>query len=394
LSRLVLLARAVAPRRIARGLALAVACAAWTGCNVVQSKAHNLRQLHEDDGHHKRVAALVSDWEYTLRFNILGMLPGGVAREKTPVKIKNPIAECVENLLELEDFDPENLGVSELQVENFTRYATSDPWKISRQICVRALGRAGMRLELREHPAPPREGPVATEDVVVEALRKLIAALTPLERREGPAPSVEEACRAVAAMNLDIEGARRTLAAVALLSKSVGARSERAAPLRELSLELQRRCVRFVIEAALKDSAGIVRASAIEADVRVFGPERLAVHLDEVSGDRDVALAVLDLVARYGLPAPTPGADPAETVRLRDEQLARLYMNATRNPDDRVRVRSMQALARVSDAGIASLREEDWQTWWLAREKSRPTQDAVQEPPAADVPPSAEGRHP
>jgi hypothetical protein len=40
-------------------------------------------------------------------------------------------------------------------------------------------------------------------------------------------------------------------------------------------------------------------------------------------------------------------------------------------PESSVRVGAMRALGRVSGSGISSLREEDWQAWWLARVAQR-----------------------
>jgi hypothetical protein len=359
---------------------------------VVQAKTYNLRQLHEEDGHHKRVGALMNDWEYALRFGLLGVLQKkGAITDKPDEKIKDPLEECVENLLGLSAFDPDNLGVAAWQVESFTRYAITDPWQISREICVRGLGRAGVRLHVRDFPAPPKEGAPATEDEVREALRVVIQSATPPERRTGPAPDLETACRDVAALNLDVDGARRALLAVALIAQTLGEKTARVAPLQKLSLELQRRCVRFALERALTDDNGMVRAAAIEADVRVFGKERLAAHFERLTSDRDseVALRVLDLVERYGLPPYAVGASPEDDQRARDQAIARLYASATHDPDDTVRVRGMEVLARVTDAGIRSLREEDWQTWWLARNATQAGAASPDSLAPPSTPPSA-----
>jgi hypothetical protein len=55
---------------------------------------------------------------------------------------------------------------------------------------------------------------------------------------------------------------------------------------------------------------------------------------------------------------------------VREAQL-RALIELLDRPETSVRVGAMRALAVVADANISSLREEDWQSWWLSRRERR-----------------------
>ena len=48
-----------------------------------------------------------------------------------------------------------------------------------------------------------------------------------------------------------------------------------------------------------------------------------------------------------------------------------LWNQVENRRESEVRVHAMMALAALSESGIKSLREEDWQAWWYAREAAR-----------------------
>jgi hypothetical protein len=117
----------------------------------------------------------------------------------------------------------------------------------------------------------------------------------------------------------------------------------------------------------------------VAADVRVFGLERLGQHLDRLDparpdAERDdaVMLKLLVLVRKYGPPAPSPGSTPELAAVERERRLRIAYELATRHPDGRVRIAGMRALQRWSDGAVDSLREEEWQAWFLARTPVEP----------------------
>jgi hypothetical protein len=53
--------------------------------------------------------------------------------------------------------------------------------------------------------------------------------------------------------------------------------------------------------------------------------------------------------------------------KAREDWLKALWTLVETRRESEVRVHAMMALAKLSDAGIGSLREEDWQAWWYAR---------------------------
>ncbi|HUR28370.1 MAG TPA: hypothetical protein VM509_09285 [Planctomycetota bacterium] len=344
-------------------------------CKMADAKTYNLRELHEEDGHHKRTAALyVPVW-------LLGDMPFAFQQLKAaifkgtklalatpkPKKVEDPLEECVDNLVKLASFDSRNEGVAAQQVEVFARYVTIDPWQISRMICADELGKAGVRLELAQHPPQSYPGPVATPEAVADALSPLIRAVT------GPAsshaePELAAACRGMAELNYDLDGLLRALSASTALLRREGRDFTRRAPLYELVVGLERRTVTLALERAASDSNAHVRAAALHALVLAQGPAGLARALARLDTEPDplVQLSLLELIRTQGLPA-APGEDAKAAASEREQDLARVYRVATQHSVERVRVSAMQTLGAVSGAGFTSLREEDWQSWWYSR---------------------------
>jgi hypothetical protein len=357
-------------------------CLCLGGCKVAGARVHNLRTLHEEDGRHVRTAVLYEDLEYVLRNGLLGLVPGATVKRRAPEAkpVKDPLGTCMSNALALARFEDEDTVA--VQVETFAMLAGKCPWKLSRELAVARLGHAGVRLELASAPAPPEGGEggdvAAGPAEVSEALSGVVRAVNPSADLQAR-PSLEQACAAVAALPLDAEGARRALRASALLEQRFGAADEAAAPLRALVLELERRCVRFGLAAGLADADPRVRAAAVASDVRVYGLERLGQHLDRLDPARDdaerddaVMLKVLMLLRRHGPPRPSAGLTAELEQAERERRLRIVYELATHHPDGRVRIAGMRALQRWSDGAVASLREEDWQAWFLARTPVEP----------------------
>jgi len=74
---------------------------------------------------------------------------------------------------------------------------------------------------------------------------------------------------------------------------------------------------------------------------------------------------ILQLVAQEGIPTRDEFSDESTYQRVRHDWLKVLFVIAVTHTDTSVRIASMQALAAVSGAEVDSLREEDWQSWWL-----------------------------
>jgi hypothetical protein len=366
--------------------ALAVAFAA--GCHVVDAKAWNLAQLHDANGHHKYTGAMEGDFEYYLRHVVTRSLTGNLAHveNKSPSAIENPSESCLENLISLEGFaidDPRNRG---LQVEWFSRLAVADPSRLSRERAVLALGRAGERLRPGNPEPLPKDSTPAGPSAVGEALAGLVRAAKPvLEKGGSTSPTealdLESACQVVLDLPLDIDGARRMLHAGIDIGAAVGFDRKEAAPVTKLCEELERRCIRFALAAALRDQDPLVRGAAVEASVESVGNEVFDPVLRQLPTDpsAEVVLRVLALVRRYGLPSKPPaGANVTQEVAQR-ARFAAIYALLDR-PESTVRVAAMLALERVTDANLHSLREEDWQAWWKSSRK--PEAPAAPEKPA------------
>jgi len=352
-------------------IVIALCCA--SSCKIADAHTYNLRVLHEETGRHKRMAGLMSDSSYSFQsFFWQGLLRKTKAQfENTePSKVDDPLESCVENLIELWEIDPVDETGAAQQVENFARYAVLDPWQISRQICVRALGAAGARLKLGEHADPQPQGAIATPDDVRAALALLLRAVGPQKTGEAAA-DLAAACQGMAGLNYDFDGLLRALPASAFLLRREKSDSPRRKLLLELVQSLERRTLRIALERAGADSSPWVRGLALEALVRANGKAYLAKELPRLGTEpeAEVQLSLLSMIRSLGLPAAAAaGADPSQSER--EGGLALVYKVATQHPIERVRVSAMATLGAVSGAGFESLREEDWQTWWQARTQS------------------------
>ncbi len=390
---------------LAAVIASLIAPAILGGCRVVDSKAWNLAELHDANGHHKYTGAMEGDLEYYFRHVVTRSLTGNLAHveNKTPSAIQNPAEACLENLISLEGFtidDPRNRG---LQVEWFSRLAVADPSRLSRERAVLALGHAGARLQAGNPEPFPKESTPAGPGAVGEALAGLVRAAKPVLEKGGSASAtealdLESACQVVLDLPLDLDGARRMLHAGIDVGAAAGFSSKSAAPVVKLCEELERRCVRFALAAALRDQDPLVRGAAVEASVETVGTEVFDPILHQLAGELspEVVLRVLGLVRRYGLPSKPPAGSNVTQEIAQRARFGAIYTLLER-PESSVRVAAMLALDRVTDANLHSLREEDWQAWWKAsRKPDEQAQGAlpVSNEPVPNEKPSAEKHGP
>lgn len=366
-----------------------LALAGLTGCNVAAAKDWNLDELHDEDGRHRFTAALMGDFEYLLRtgFVFLGTRVGEDDRRlKEPEAVDDPLEECLTNLVELTDFDPDDPTVAAWQVEWAARLATRDPWKLSRERAALELGRAGRRLGLTGLGEPPSDEEPVGPTELREILRSLLRAAEPAlagggSSDESVALDVSAACEVLRQRRLDLDGALRSLRTVTVI---LDGRERRPglAPVRELSMELQHRCVRLALSQALRDEAAVVRAAAVDGSLRAVGPRVFPALLGAVDPREDaiVLVRLMDWVARYGLPQPPPEVPADEGARARDRWMLSIWA-LTGHPEDRVRTAALRALGRADPTGPDSLRSEDWLAWHAALvERARPAGPSIPEP--------------
>lgn len=361
-------------------MALALfACAALGSCRIARSNDWNLKELHDDESRHRYSAALEGDFEYFLRHDLTSMLSATGARlaEKSPSPVDDPGSECLDNLLDLAQFDGSDARTSALQVEWFARLAVEDPWKLSRERATYGLGKAGKRLAAGLPVKLPDDPPAAGAPEVSAALSALGEAAKALYSDSSSARStarldLEAACELVRGLTLDVAGARRALRVTSELAGARGLRSDDAKALLDLSLDLQQRCVRQALAAALIDREPWVRAAAVQASVDCAGLGALDPMLSQLRREPapEVVIRVMHIVRDRGLPDVPAELGPEAAARIRNAWLGSIYSLLLERPEGPVRVAAMQALSKVSGAGITSLREEDWQSWWLARAES------------------------
>ena len=99
------------PRGALLRAALAACLVAWCGssCQLVGTRVHNLNELHAEDGHHLRQGNLLSNTGYVMHVGFLGMFSGiGDPQESPPERFDDPVKDCMENLVALGDFDPDD----------------------------------------------------------------------------------------------------------------------------------------------------------------------------------------------------------------------------------------------------------------------------------------------
>lgn len=371
----------------AAGPLLAALVLALASCKSLASKAWNLGQLHDDGRRHRYHGALESDIEYIVRHDVTRLLGTRTARiaEKEASAIANPSQRCLENLVDLQRIAPKDLRGEALQTYWFALLATKDPSRLSRERAALALGPLGRRVEAGVPvPLPSGQAPAKPEEVAGAAAALVRAVRHALDPRaigpetpgasSTPPQSVDDACTALEALVLDVEGGARALDAAAQLWTVNGLRPEPRQRLRRTVRDVEGRLVRQALAAALLDKDPLVRAAAVEGAVACAGRDVLDNMLARLDREPapEVIVRVLALVRREGLPDPPADLEPARRTRWREQQLEAIYGVLVSRAEAELHVGAMLALSEVSGAGFASLREEDWQAWIRARRASPP----------------------
>jgi hypothetical protein len=354
-------------------------------CNIPGRRAYNLDELHDAQGRHKYRAALLGDVEYLLREGFGGALRsmGSSLREKEPTKIDDPVETCLENLLGLVEANPRDPEVSALQVELCARIASTDVSPLSRERAVIALGSAGERLG-GDHPLDRARGErTLNAEELGDLLARYVKAVTPYvaggsgEQRENARAEIEKLVAETRSYEYDAAGLPRILRGVRLL---VGRLGRDFPSLASLASELQGRAIVAGLEHGLADRDPRVAAAAVGAGRLAFGDAwcaRTLALVQKGQASNDVLIAVADDVASRGLPS---GADGERLLRL-------CYELSGGHSDGRVRTAAMRALETASGGASHSLREEDWQRWWAAREASSTSSSPAPKKAAESTPP-------
>lgn len=346
------------------------------GCRAVDVRAYNLEQLHTGEGQHHFAAALEGSWEYYFRHVFVPMVAGQYSdlAKKSPKPIKDPAETCLEELLELESLDMSDRYTRARTIQWSARLAVDDRSLLSRERALYILARAARPLGHILPVGPPLGRPVSDPDAVGSALASLVAAARPLlglgEWNATAEAELTAALELVRGLNLDLDGARRSLEVGCTLAARAGWEG-RGSGIASLVTDLERTCVSRSIARGLADDAPRTQAAAIEAAEAVAGHAVLAGLLLRAAAQSGTpALVIERILARLaagGLVRESPEPDAPAPAQLVEKQLEALYRIAIDREEPGLRVAAMNALSNVSGSGIHSLREEDWLDWWEQR---------------------------
>ena len=359
-----------------------------------ETRIANLEALHLPSGNHRYTASLQSDSAYMMSSQgrrVAGMHIGA-PRSSAPGEpkqnvVKNPSETCLELLGELLEFDASGQPRLEaIQIAWCARLLDQDPFVLTRERATLALGDLGADLEI----AGPLQLGLAEPRVDAERAGELLSDLLAGYRsaRDGRGlAELEGAIAAIEGETYDLDGARRMLpAAAALLQGAPEGRPETAA-VTELVVWLERRTVELALGQAVLDPNSRVRGAAAVTTVRC-GNELLYARMMSVLAEESEGpglFAFLGLVLERGFPQPSKELAGDEYENAVEAWLDTLMGISVQHPESAVRARAMQVLARVTEDGPDSLREEDWEAWYLARrgiEPGKPTAaDASSEQP-------------
>lgn len=355
-------------------------------CRSVDASYYNLEQTRNPDGTTRRVGAPMSVLRYELLRSINGL--GGLGLESRiepdQAQIEDPLRQGLDAQIQLASFDTDDSRIAGLQVEVAAWLARDDRYVLSRERAVLELERAGVRLGTARGPValPPEATPATAQDVAAFGARLLRALRRESQAAEldleGVAPeddaedlSVSYVCSEHALRDLDLDGARRSLALVNRVLQLGNLRAAEREALEALSADLQRRCVEQGLAAALRDPHPVVRAAAIRAAARSSGYRRPDVFVSAWSDpDPLVRLAILEMLREGGWPGPVPegleGLSEPDRATWID-----LLVRRTSSFDERISIAACRTLSGLIDTAPPSLRDEDWQAWYRARSEAR-----------------------
>ena len=373
---------------------------ALPACNSIDAKVYNLDQLHHDDGRISYSAALMSDGEFLLRRAFSASAPLGKSFEfpdRDEEFVSDPSGACLELLLDLESFSSRDLYNLALLTEIYAWLAVGDPYILSRERCVLALGQIGRSLGVARPLSAPAEEEQPTAEELGDKLADLIAAFAAQmgqansvdsvtapgsepsnETQATAAPELEAACQALAQLDYGITAGRRILRTGAVLIDSAPRNAKEFEPLRDLVRDVAQRMTAIALGEASNDEKGIVRAAAIHAWVECTG-NRVGELLVAALRDQDplVMHQLMREITKHGLPQSEHSMDAEELRQWKRNWISNL-VTVSRTPlNGEVSIAACQALHRVTGAGFESLRTEDWVDWWEDQLQSEIGEDRV-----------------
>ena len=358
------------------GILFASSCSALDFVEIPENKDWNLRELHADDGSHNLRAATMGDTAYFLRFGLGGLFRDSQQTFQSVSKSRqeNVPDQVLENFTALAKFSSDDPHIATMQAKWAIWLVVADPWPLVRERAALELGRLSKDLDLGtlEGPPAPNEASGAKETEV--ALTQLIrAAKSSLYELRAPNETeeldIQAACAVVRDLKLTVETGRDALEVLELLMAKGDFGPEFREPIEQLARELAGKLAGQALVRAVRDPEPIVRAAAIQAIVEATGTDVLRALLEQMAGEPSpvVLTRVMRLIRQNGLPELPDSISPEVAERVRQVWVDVLYSFATAHQSGIVRVNAMQTMHAVV-GGPDSLRSEDWQRWWHARQ--------------------------
>jgi hypothetical protein len=375
------------PRSLAVLSALAL-----VACSSVEVSSSNLDEMHAAGGRYRYTARLNTPFRYLMQ----RLLDPIVMQEErwafgNPIEvIEDPADVCLSNLLELARSSSRSPSVLANQVRTYAWLAVRDPFGLVRERAFLELAPHAKRLEIESIPLPPAAGSVVTPPEFLEAVRGLYEVAKPILVR-GESASDTERADFMAAIELlgqfqyDIEGGRRLLKAIAILTEDVSSGSQSLLPLFGLSVHVQRQMAAEALRVGLQDTDARARSAAYQASYQVFGNaflmeavETMTATIKAPSGasalfrleplakaDVEVYVGICELLRQDGLPV-DDGASEEAIVKASMKATSILLSIGVNHTlfEERAQIAALLALEAIHPTGPASLRSEEWWTWW------------------------------
>ncbi len=332
---------------------------AFGACRIADAKVWNLREVHHPDGRTKHVGRLHGDLEHQLRILLETMRFRTGTVPESDEEIEDPIHACLENLLELSKCNQDDPHLLATTIEMVTWIAGDCEYALSRERCALELADLGERLEVSGPLELASDDPVAGPEEVATAIQNLTRDALPAFEDESDAlraAPLRERCAEVTKLVLDRNGARRLLAVANLLARRGGERAPSLAPVRDLRLDLGRRCAGLALAALLVDPHPRVRAAAFRSSF-ALAPDVPSERIEQALSDEspEVKVEAVRALARAGT-----GVGDGKDERFWIDTLVGLLRQSF---DGELSVAICRSLAQRTGRPL-DLHPENWIAWW------------------------------
>ena len=357
---------------------------ALAGCQSLDVHVWNLRQVHTPEGRPRGRGDLRGPLEHALHQVLDGSeLQGGmrVLNDSKDERIEDPLGVCHENLNQLAEADRNDPHARAVLVQMITWLIGDCSYALTRERCAIELADLGARYGAHAPRAAPGTedgadgtGGAATPEQLAGVVAELIHRTRELDDG-GDAETLEAACDAARALELDRAGVQRMVAVTDLLLDRYGFDAAKFGALRGLHDELCRESIELALGAGVADAEPWVRAAAVRSWLELTRYPRkdrsaeaaVAEATDALTAalsDRHPLIVVegVRALATYGVPAGSgSSAEVAAAEMFWMKALASLLGRRVEGP---LHVAACDAMARLSGEE-RNLRAEYWTRRWL-----------------------------